>query len=85
MLLLAFDVDAAGLAEGPVPALRGDLLERWLRDYFADSEHLRQTDEVMNDPDLARLLGQASAPAGVPLLPVEQYVDVTPDVARTDS
>lgn len=85
MLLLAFDVDAAGLAEGPVPALRGDLLERWLRDYFADSEHLRQTDEGMNDPDLARLLGQASAPAGVPLLPVEQYVDVTPDVARTDS
>ncbi len=85
MLLLAFDVHAASLAPGPVPALRGDLLDRWLRGYFAESEGLRESDEGAHDPDLARLLGQASAPAGVRLLPIEQYTDVTPDVADSSS
>jgi GNAT superfamily N-acetyltransferase len=79
MLLLAFDVDPAGLAPGSVPALRGDLLGRWLREYFAGSEHVPGREEGAGDPDLARLLHQASATAGVRLLPLERYTDVTPD------
>jgi GNAT superfamily N-acetyltransferase len=90
MLLLAFDVHADALADGPVSALRGDVLGGFLRRYFADAEGIASTDAEgtvptgdgdHHDPDLARLLVLASSPTGVRLLPVERYADVGPDTA----
>jgi hypothetical protein len=78
MLLLAFDVDPDAFVDGPDLALRGDIVEGFLRRYFADAEGW---DETKDDPDLARLLDRASSAAGVRLLPVEQYIKVTPDTA----
>ncbi len=53
MLLLAFDVDDEVLVAGPVPALRGDVLGRFLRGYFADSEGAAKPDvTATDDPDL---------------------------------
>ena len=44
MLLLAFDVHADALADGPVRALRGEVLGGFLRRYFADAEGTASTD-----------------------------------------
>ena len=86
MLLLAFDVVDAGLAPGPVPALRGDVLGNFLLTYFAASEGPVETGASgRDDPDLARLLGLASSQAGVRLLPLEQYEEVSPDLTRDDA
>ncbi len=82
MLLLAFDVAADALVDGPVPALRGDVVGGFLRRYFADTEGTAATgDDVHHDPDLARLLDRASSTTGVRLVPVDRYTDVGPDTA----
>jgi GNAT superfamily N-acetyltransferase len=83
MLLLAFDVHADALVDGgaTVHVLRSDVISSFLLRYFAVEEGLKEPLEGRNDPDLARLLDQASSPAGIRLLPMAQYVDVQPDVA----
>ena len=88
MLLLAFDVDGqpawleVRLPRAPRRSTRA-LAARRLRRLGTPPTGRRRH---ALDPDLDRLLGQASSPAGVPLLPVEHYADVTPDVADgTDS
>jgi GNAT superfamily N-acetyltransferase len=81
MLLIAFDVDDAGLTGGPVPALRGDVLGTWLRGYFVDAEGLDESQENGDDVDRARILDQASAAAGVRILPLDQYTEVSRDIA----
>jgi hypothetical protein len=78
MLLLAFDVSSDALVDGPVPALRGDIVGGFLRQYFIEAEG---SDDAKDDPDLARLLQGASAASGVRLLPIDRYTDVSPDVA----
>jgi GNAT superfamily N-acetyltransferase len=81
MLLIAFDVDDAGLTGGPVPALRGDVLGTWLRGYFEDAEGMDKSQENGDDVDRARILDQASAAAGVRILPLDQYTEVSRDIA----
>jgi GNAT superfamily N-acetyltransferase len=81
MLLLAFDVDDAGLTGGSVPALRGDVLGTWLRGYFVGAESMKESEESSGDVDRTRILDQASAAAGVRILPLEQYTEVSPDIA----
>ncbi len=83
MLLLAFDVDEAGLTGGPVPALRGDILGTWLSGYFVGAEGMDESQEDRGDVDRTRILDQASAAAGVRILPLEQYTEVSPDIAST--
>ena len=78
MLLLAFDVSNDALVDGPVPALKGDIVSGFLRQYFADAEGW---DETKDDADLARLLRSASSASGVRLLAIDRYTEVSPDVA----
>ena len=79
MLLLAFKVQPDALVPGPVRALRGDIVGGFLRQYFIEAEGSAETE---GDPDLARLLGQASSEEGVRLLPVARYSDIEPDNSR---
>ena len=80
MLLLAFDVHADALGNGPVAALRAELLGGFLRKYFADSEGTSLLSPPNHqDPELERLIDSASSKAGVRLLPIERYSEVAPD------
>ena len=81
MLLLAFDVHADALEDGPVAALRADILAGFLRAYFAECEGTsRASAPKRQDPELGRLIDRASSKAGVRLLPIERYTEVPPDV-----
>ncbi len=80
MLLLAFDVHADAIEDGPVAALRADLLGGFLRAYFAECEGASPAPVSKHqDTDLDRLIDRASSKAGVRLLPVERYTEVAPD------
>jgi len=81
MLLLAFDVDSDGLVGGAIPALRGDVIGTWLQGYFVGAEGMDESSDSSRDVDCARILDQAFAPAGVRILPLDQYAEITPDVA----
>ena len=74
MLLLALHVDEDALEEGPVGALRSDLLVGFIRTYFAECEGTAGKP----DPELGSLIDRASSRAGIPLLPVAHYPEVVP-------
>jgi GNAT superfamily N-acetyltransferase len=76
MFLLALTVQDSALADGPVAALRGDVLGGFLERYFLRSEGVNGPATSDPDDELGRLLDKASMKAGVRLLPIERYREV---------